>query len=97
MFFFSISKTQHLEEIAGTVSEFTDAVNLLTLNVIFFKDFKNIKSGFNKIIIQFLQTDCSSDMGGITDRLSSLKHNISGITEPTQQLFNKFVIEESLK
>lgn len=36
-------------------------------------------------------------MAGIMDKLRSLKHNISGVTEPTQQIFNKFVIEESLK
>lgn len=43
------------------------------------------------------QTDCNEDMAGIMDKLRSLKHNISGVTEPTQQIFNKFVIEESLK
>lgn len=36
-------------------------------------------------------------MAGIMDKLRSLKHNISGVTEPTTQIFNKFVIEESLK
>lgn len=41
--------------------------------------------------------ECNEDMGGIVDKLRSLKHNISGVVEPTQQLFNKFVIEESLK
>lgn len=43
------------------------------------------------------QTDCNEDMAGIMDKLRSLKHNISGVAEPTQQIFNKFVIEESLK
>lgn len=36
-------------------------------------------------------------MAGIMDKLRSLKHNISGVTEPTQQIYNKFVIEELLK
>lgn len=35
-------------------------------------------------------------MVGILQKLSSLKHNTTGVVEPTQQLYNKFVIEESL-
>lgn len=42
------------------------------------------------------QTDCHEDMVGILQKLSSLKHNTTGVVEPTQQLYNKFVIEESL-
>lgn len=30
-------------------------------------------------------------------KLNHLKHNIADVAEPTQQLYNKFVIEESLK
>ncbi|XP_031623929.1 serine/threonine-protein kinase TBK1 [Contarinia nasturtii] len=68
-----LEKTQHLDELAGTVSEYGDAVNSLTLN-----------------------NECNEDMAGIMDKLRSLKHNISGVTEPTQQIYNKFVIEELL-
>lgn len=44
-----------------------------------------------------MNTDCHEDMAGLMDKLRSLKHNISGVIEPTQQIYNKFVIEESLK
>lgn len=43
------------------------------------------------------QTECNEDMAGIMDKLRSLKHNISGVTEPTQQIYNKFVIEGLLR
>lgn len=36
-------------------------------------------------------------MAGLMDKLRSLKHNISGVSEPTQQIYNKFVIEDMLK
>lgn len=68
-----LEKTQHLEELSSTVTDYADAVNLLTLN-----------------------TEYNEDMAGIMDKLRSLKHNISGVTEPTQQIYNKFVVEELL-
>lgn len=36
-------------------------------------------------------------MAGLMDKLRSLKHNISGVNEPTQQIYSKFVVEELLK
>lgn len=85
-----------MEEIARVVTEYADAVNSLTLNVSKVKNFVNFYVNF-LIQYEFLQLECTEDMGGVVDKLRSLKHNISGVVEPTQQLFNKFVIEESLK
>lgn len=36
-------------------------------------------------------------MTDIMQKLTMLKHNIADVAEPTQQLYNKFVVEESLK
>lgn len=36
-------------------------------------------------------------MTEIMQKMTHLKHNIADVAEPTQQLYNKFVIEESLK
>lgn len=44
-----------------------------------------------------LQGDAAEDMIEIMQKLTLLKHNIADVAEPTQQLYNKFVVEESLK
>lgn len=96
--FIAFRKTQHLEELASTVTEYADAVNILTLNVsriLCPKLIHLIAIDFFEFLYQ--QRDCNDDMAGIMDKLRSLKHNISGATEPTQQIYNKFVIEELLK
>lgn len=36
-------------------------------------------------------------MNDIMQKLTLLKNNIADVAEPTQQLYNKFVVEESLK
>lgn len=66
----------------------------MNIDVLHPYSYRNIK---HIDIIVNSQMECNEDMGGIVDKLRSLKHNISGVVEPTQQLFNKFVIEESLK
>lgn len=36
-------------------------------------------------------------MAATMDKLRSLRHNVPGVTDPTQQIFKKFIIEESLR
>lgn len=43
-----------------------------------------------------LQTDSHDDMTDIMLKLGELKFNVAGVVEPTQQLHQKFVVDESL-